>query len=107
MVETNVPLPLLPAHIEETIRSIARLHAEHHQNATPLQRAVDRITALLGSPPIPRRADRHRGRLDQPEFARRRAWLSPYRSASLPRARTRGLAGVALHSRLDPGHPAA
>src|ERR1700730_13417507 len=50
MVETNVPLPLLPAHIEETIRSIARLHAEHHQNATPLQRAVDRITALLGRP---------------------------------------------------------
>jgi uncharacterized membrane protein len=40
--------PLLPAHIEETIRSIARLHAEHHQNAT--QRAVDRITALLGRP---------------------------------------------------------
>jgi uncharacterized membrane protein len=32
------------------IRSIARLHAEHHQNATPLQRAVDRITALLGRP---------------------------------------------------------
>jgi hypothetical protein len=37
-------------HIEETIRSIARLYAEHHQNATPLQRAVDRITALLGRP---------------------------------------------------------
>ena len=50
MVETNVPLPLLPAHIEETIQSIARLHAEHHNNATPLQRAVDRITALLGRP---------------------------------------------------------
>ena len=42
--------PLLPAHIEETIRSIARLHAEHHQNATPLQRATDRITTLVGSP---------------------------------------------------------
>jgi uncharacterized membrane protein len=42
--------PLLPAHIEETIRSIARLHAEHHQNATPLQRAIDRITALVGRP---------------------------------------------------------
>jgi hypothetical protein len=27
MVETNVPLPLLPAHIEETIRSIARKRA--------------------------------------------------------------------------------
>ena len=50
MAGINAPLPLLPAHIEETIRSIARLHGEHHQNATPLQRAVDRITALLGRP---------------------------------------------------------
>ena len=50
MADTNVPPPLLPAHIEETIRSIARLHAEHHQSTTPLQRAVDRITALLGRP---------------------------------------------------------
>src|SRR5437870_4472637 len=47
---TNVPPPLLPSHIEETIRLIARLHAEHHQSATPLQRAVDRMTALLGHP---------------------------------------------------------
>ena len=50
MADTNVPLPTLPAHIEETIRSIARLHAEHHQNATPVQRAVDHITALIGRP---------------------------------------------------------
>ena len=50
MAGTNIPLSLLPAHIEETIRSIARLHGEHHQNATPLQRAVDRITGLLGRP---------------------------------------------------------
>src|ERR1700730_5705260 len=50
MDDTNVSLPLLPAHIEETIRSIARLHAEHHQNATPLQRIVDRTTAVLGRP---------------------------------------------------------
>jgi uncharacterized membrane protein len=50
MADSNVSLPLLPAHIEATIRSIARLHAEHHQNATPLQRAVDRITTLLGRP---------------------------------------------------------
>jgi uncharacterized membrane protein len=37
-----------PAHIEETIQSIAQLHAEHHQNATRLQRATDRTTAFLG-----------------------------------------------------------
>ena len=42
--------PVLPAHIEETIQSIARLHAQHHQNATSLQRAVDRITAFVGRP---------------------------------------------------------
>src|ERR1700704_4471577 len=52
MAGVNARLPLLPAHIEETIRSIARLHAEHHQNATPLQRAVDHLTALLGRPPF-------------------------------------------------------
>ena len=47
MADTNAPLPLLPAHIEE---SIARLHARHHQNATPIQRVVDRTTGLLGRP---------------------------------------------------------
>ena len=42
--------PILPIHIEETIRSIARLHAEHHRNATALQRIVDRLTAFVGRP---------------------------------------------------------
>ena len=94
MADTNVPLPLLPAHIDETIRSIARLHAEHHQNATPLQRAVDRITGLLGRP-------RFIGVLTVIAAGwislnlLSRAWLSPYRSASLLRAGRRGLAGVA------------
>ncbi len=50
MAEANGPLPLLPAHIEETIRSIAQLHAEHYEDATPLQRAVDRMTSMLGRP---------------------------------------------------------
>jgi uncharacterized membrane protein len=50
MADTNDPPSMLPAHIEETIRSIDRLHAEHHQSATPLQRAVDRVTALLARP---------------------------------------------------------
>lgn len=48
MADTNAPPPILPAHLEETIGSITRLHAEHHQNATLLQRAVNRMTALLG-----------------------------------------------------------
>lgn len=42
--------PILPTHIEDMIRSIARLHAEHHQAASPLQRTVDRITSLVGQP---------------------------------------------------------
>ncbi len=42
--------PILPAHIEDTIQSIARLHAEHHQAATRLQRMVDRLTSLVGQP---------------------------------------------------------
>ena len=50
MADTSIPSPILSDHIEETIRSIARLHAEHHESATPLQRAVDRMTALLGRP---------------------------------------------------------
>jgi hypothetical protein len=40
MADTNAPLPPLPAHIEETIRLISQLRAEHHQNATPVQRAL-------------------------------------------------------------------
>ena len=42
--------PILPIHIEQTIRSIAALHAEHHRAATPIQRIVDRLTAYLGRP---------------------------------------------------------
>jgi uncharacterized membrane protein len=48
--DTNAASRILPAHIEESIRSIAQHHAEHHENATPLQRAVERVTALLGRP---------------------------------------------------------
>jgi uncharacterized membrane protein len=49
MTQTNMP-PVVADHIEETIRAIARLDAEHHGNATAQQRAVSRITALIGRP---------------------------------------------------------
>ncbi|MDE3174751.1 MAG: DUF1003 domain-containing protein [Pseudomonadota bacterium] len=39
-----------PIHIEETIRAIARLHAEHHASATRHQRAVDGVTSALSRP---------------------------------------------------------
>jgi uncharacterized membrane protein len=40
----------LPSHVEETVRAIERLHAEHHSEATPMERVAERATALLGRP---------------------------------------------------------
>jgi uncharacterized membrane protein len=40
--------PILPAHIEHTIGAIARLHDRHQRGATPLQRAVETATGLVG-----------------------------------------------------------
>ena len=42
--------PILPAHIEETVRAIAQLHAKHHDEATPLQRFTANLTAKAGHP---------------------------------------------------------
>ena len=42
--------PILPAHIEATVRAIAELHAEHHRRATPVQRVVARLTSIVGRP---------------------------------------------------------
>ena len=42
--------PILPAHIEDTVRSIAELHAQHDQETSALQRLVDRTTAWVGRP---------------------------------------------------------
>jgi len=50
VADQNVPPPILPDHIEETIRSIAQFHTDHHENATALQRAVGRMTARLSRP---------------------------------------------------------
>ena len=43
-------LPILPAHIEQTVEAIAQLHADHEARATPVQRTVDRLTARAGRP---------------------------------------------------------
>ena len=40
----------LPGHIEQTVQAIARLHDAHEQRATPVQRLVDRLTALVARP---------------------------------------------------------
>jgi uncharacterized membrane protein len=42
--------PMPPINIEETIKAIARVHAEHRVSATRHQRALERVTALLSRP---------------------------------------------------------
>lgn len=42
--------PILPAHIEDTVRAIARFHTEHHERATPLERVIEGLTAQAGRP---------------------------------------------------------
>jgi uncharacterized membrane protein len=44
--------PILPAHIEDTIQAIAKLHSDHRQEAGALQRIVERLTAWIGRPPF-------------------------------------------------------
>lgn len=46
----DVRTPILPAHINDTVRAIARLHAEHQSEATTLQRIVERLIAGAGRP---------------------------------------------------------
>ena len=42
--------PILPAHIEETIQAIAKLHSDHRREAGPVQRVVERLTGWIGRP---------------------------------------------------------
>lgn len=47
---SDTPTAILPAHIEDTVQAIARLHADHARRASPLQRVVDKLTARAGRP---------------------------------------------------------
>jgi uncharacterized membrane protein len=40
----------LPPHVEETVRSIGQLHADHEKRMTFFERIVEHITDLLGRP---------------------------------------------------------
>jgi uncharacterized membrane protein len=44
----NPSPPILPTHIEDTVRAIAELHRQHHRGSTPFQRFVDRLTEIVG-----------------------------------------------------------
>ena len=46
----DAPPQILPAHIEETVRAIAALHADHRRAATPVERVMYRLTVLVAQP---------------------------------------------------------
>jgi uncharacterized membrane protein len=48
MPESDSSLNDLPPHIEQSVRSIARLHDDHRDSATPRERAVENVTSVLG-----------------------------------------------------------
>ncbi len=52
MAEPETETPILPAHIDETVQAIARLHADHLREAGALQRLVENLTAWIGRPVI-------------------------------------------------------
>jgi uncharacterized membrane protein len=47
MATSSTPLP---AHVEDAVRKIAELHAQHHRKASRIQRTVDRMVRLVGRP---------------------------------------------------------
>jgi uncharacterized membrane protein len=42
--------PILPPHIEETVKAIGRVQAQHESEATPLERLMEQLTAAIGRP---------------------------------------------------------
>jgi uncharacterized membrane protein len=43
-------LPPLPSHVEESLAAIAAMHAAHHEKASALDRAIDRMAAFFARP---------------------------------------------------------
>ncbi len=42
--------PILPAHIEQTVRAVASLHAEHERQASHLERFAERLIRFVARP---------------------------------------------------------
>ena len=40
----------LPPHVEETVRAVEQLRVEHHTNATPVERVLDRVKTQISAP---------------------------------------------------------
>jgi uncharacterized membrane protein len=49
-METATPAPVLPVHVGDALQAIADMQSDHHEQASPLARAVDRITATVARP---------------------------------------------------------
>jgi uncharacterized membrane protein len=47
--DSDAAYSVLSPHIEDTVRAVAEMHAEHQRQASPVDRAIDRATAILGS----------------------------------------------------------
>jgi uncharacterized membrane protein len=45
-----MPAPNLAPHVEATVRSIARLHADHHKRSSRVQKIIDRLSLLVSRP---------------------------------------------------------
>jgi len=50
VVDPETPINPVPSQFGHNLNAVAQLHAEHHHNASPLQRSVDRLTGLLARP---------------------------------------------------------
>ncbi|MBA2724621.1 MAG: DUF1003 domain-containing protein [Sphingomonas sp.] len=42
--------PNVPTHVEDTVQAIARFHATHEADASPIQRLIERVTRRAGRP---------------------------------------------------------
>ena len=47
--DSDAAYNVLSPHVEDTVRAVAEMHAEHHRQSSPVDRAIDRVTAILGS----------------------------------------------------------
>lgn len=47
---SNLAAPTLPAHIDDMVGAIARLHADHQSQATRLQRLIQKLTVYVARP---------------------------------------------------------
>jgi uncharacterized membrane protein len=48
--DSSPATPILPAHIEDTVQAISRLHIDHRRGATGLQQTVERLTRFFSRP---------------------------------------------------------